>query len=289
MLTRLRHSKFVRQLAYSLREPASRGRLIIDAGKLENARVANREFLKTVDCWIREGDYQDSIFQYGLPPRVRHLIDNPMTEELTYSDVISCLARELGENLRYLELGVSVGKNFSQLLHYVDGAELSCFDIEDINPVLETMLVKRSEVEWQTAKDSMRKRPSRLTEYFFAEKNNRVRYLAGDIFDPQSWEHLRGRSYNLIFSDAFHSAKALLHEWEMIKACDLLAPEGFTVLWDDLGNREMRAAFYAIVAEMCRDHGLRRADAGIVFYRGWLGKHEPYHPLGFMRINHYWR
>ena len=288
-MTKIRQSRRFRWLAYLIQQSSIRGHLNIDKDRLEEARLANRAFLRTVDCWIREPDYQGSIFQYGLPPRMRHLIDAPMTDEVTYSDVISYLARAMGPDLRYLELGVSVGKNFSQVLNHVNGAELTCFDIEDINPVLEEMLVREDQVEWPTAHASMRKKPSRLTEYNFARNGNKVHYLAGDIFDEQSWERLRGQSYNLVFSDAFHSASALLKEWEMIKACNILAPDGFIMMWDDLGDREMRGAFYQIVKEMSVGHGLDKANAGIMFYRGWLGEHAPYHPIGFMRMTRRWR
>ncbi len=283
MATKLGQTRSFRKLAYLLEMPSIRGHLHIGKEKLEVARVANRAFLRTIDCWIREPDYKASIFQYGLPSRVRHLIDVPMTEEVTYSDAISCLARALGPDLRYLELGVSVGKNVSQVLHHVHGAELTCFDIEDINPVLEEMLVKQDHVEWPTAQESIRKKPSGLTTYNFSQNGNKVSYLAGDIFDKQSWERLRGRSYNLIFSDAFHSASALLKEWEMIKSCNLLADD-FTMMWDDLGDSDMRGAFYRIVIEMRAAYGSNKLNAGIVFYRGWLGEHAPYHPVGFMQV-----
>jgi hypothetical protein len=224
MMKKIRQAKSFRRIVYLVEEPSIRGHLVIDKERLEEARVVNREFLRTIDCWVSESDYRGSIFQYGLPSRVRHLIDLPMTDEVTYSDVISCLAHTMNGSLRYLELGVSVGKNFSQVLHQVNGVELTCFDIEDINPVLEKMLVRQNQMEWSTSQTSMRKKPSQMTEYRSLRNGNKVCYLAGDIFDEQSWERLRGQSYNLIFSDAFHSAPALLKEWEMIKACDLLAP-----------------------------------------------------------------
>jgi hypothetical protein len=289
MIKKLRQTVFFRRFSYLLQEPSVRGRLHIDKVKLEEVREANRAFLRTVDCWIRESDYQGSIFQYGLPARVRHLIDLPMTDEITYSDVISCLAHSAGPALRYLELGVSVGKNFSQVLRQARGAELTCFDIEDINPVLKETLIIQNQIEWPTAPASLRKKPSQLAEYSFAQNDNKVRYLAGDVFDDKSWERLRGQSFNLVFSDAFHSASALLKEWEMIKAGNLLSADGFLMMWDDLGNREMRTAFYHIVNEMSVEYGLDKANSGIEFYRGWLGEHAPYHPIGFMRMTGRWR
>jgi hypothetical protein len=289
VLNKIWQSNLLRRLAYFINERLIRGHLEINAKSLEEVRVANRAFLRTIDCWIKEPDYQGAIFQYGLPSRVRHLIDAPMSEEVTYSDIITYLARERRETLRYLELGVSVGKNFAQVMNQVSDAELTCFDIEDINPVFEEMLVKHGQAEWPGAQNSIRKKTSRMTEYSFVRNRNKVRYLAGDVFDEEAWKRLHGQSYNLVFSDAFHSAPALLKEWEMLKSYDLLEPSGFIMIWDDLGGWEMRSAFYAIVDEMHRRRGLSKANAGIEFYRGWLGNHEPSHAIGFMCVTHRWR
>ena len=136
---------------------------------------------------------------------------------------------------------------------------------------------------------SMRKAPSTLSEYRHEANGNRVRYLAGDVFDPGAWERLKGQSFNLVFSDAFHSAEALVREWDMIKKLDLLSHDGFVMLWDDLGGRDMRRAFYDVVEEMSRNHGLGKAKAGIRQYRGWVGANEPYHPMGFIQMPAGWR
>lgn len=239
--------------------------------------------LAGVKNWIADADYENSIFQYGLPPRVRPFIDAFIGEETTYSDVIAYLAHGLTAPVRYLEIGVSVGKNFFQLLHFLKEAELTGFDIEDINPTLERFLEKRAMSEWETSPASLRKRNSRLGEYAFPRNDNRVRYLAGDVFDERSWERLAGGKFNLVFSDAFHSGDALLHEWEEIKRFELLEPREFTMVWDDLHSPDMRAAFDRISTEMQSRFAIAPDDCGGGRCRGWMGPHEDHHTIGIVR------
>lgn len=281
-MTSLRQNRMVRQVAYWLTEPLSRGRLKIDKEKLHECKRTNRKFLNSIASWIHDEDYNKSIFQYGLPAHLRHLIDMPMTEETTYSDVISCAANGRGAQLKYLELGVSVGKNVSQIISQAQNAEITCFDIENTNPVLREMLTYVSEDTWPTSTSSARKEVSRLTEYRSDKNGNMIYYLAGDIFDEQAWARLRGRKFNVIFSDAFHSADAMRREWEMIKSFELLPSKDFTLFWDDLGNRDMRKVFYDIAREVKTWPNGKNANVGIEFLRGWLGRHEPHHPIGFI-------
>jgi hypothetical protein len=240
----------------------------------------NRAVLAKIPNWIQDTDYEASIFHYGLPRQIRPFINRSIGEEMTYSDLIAYMARALKAPVRYFELGVSVGKNFFQMLHQLKGADIVGFDIEDINPALERVLEKRSSVEWDTMAESLRKRSSRLTEYAFAANDNRVRYLAGDVFDEASWQRLAGEKFNLVFSDAYHSGDALIREWEKLKRFELLDAREFTMLWDDLDSPEMQSAFAQIIAEMQTLYGVAREDCGIGRARGWIGPYEPPHQVG---------
>ena len=258
----------------------------IDRPLMAEIMRQNRAVLAKIPNWIEDADYEGSIFHYGLPRQIRPFINRPIGEEMTYSDLIAYFARGLKAPVRYFELGVSVGKNFFQMLPQLKGADIVVLDIEDIiediNPVLERVLDKRSSVEWETMAESLRKRPSRLTEYSFAANNNRVRYLAGDVFDEASWQRLAGEKFNLVFSDAYHSGDALIREWEKLKRFELLDAREFTMLWDDLDSPEMQSAFAQIVAEMQTLYGVAREDCGIGRAHGWIGPHEPPHQVGLV-------
>jgi hypothetical protein len=107
-----------------------------------------------------------------------------------------------------------------------------------------------------------------------------VTYLAGDVLDARSWDRLRGQRFNVIFSDAFHTGRALLNEYDEMLRTAILDPEEFVVVWDDLDNRGMRRAFRRIAADLVSRYGLSEKAASIEFLRGWLGTNERAHAVG---------
>jgi len=254
----------------------------IDSLRLSEIMRKNRAALATVANWIADADYEHSIFHYGLPRHIRPFIDRPIGEATTYSDLIAYFADLLPGPVRYLEIGVSVGKNFFQMLHHLKDADLTGLDIEDINPVLERFLEKGGTTDWDTMPGSLRKKPSCLTDYAFQPNGNRVRYIAGDVFDGNTWAKLAGGTFNLVFSDAYHSADAIAREWERLKTLDLLDRRAFAMLWDDLDTPEMRAAFADISREMRERFSIPPDDTGIGMCRGWIGPYEPPHAVGLV-------
>ena len=254
----------------------------IDKPRLAEIMRKNRGVLGTVSTWVDDATYENSIFHYGLPRHIRPFINQAIGDEPTYSDLIAYFASLLKSPIRYFEIGVSLGKNFFQMLHQLRDADLVGLDIEDINPVLEGVLEKRSVVEWPTMLGSLRETPSRLTEYRFASNANRVRYIAGDVFDSDTWARLKGEKFNLIFSDAYHSADAILGEWQRIKELALLDEREFAIIWDDLDTPDMQAAFGAIAREMQSLYGIRSEECGIGRARGWIGPYEPAHGVGLV-------
>jgi hypothetical protein len=231
---------------------------------------ANRRTLSLVGQWISEETYENSVYLYGLPPACKHRIDAPLPEEVTYSDAIAYLSRFLNKKIRYCELGVSVGKNFLQLANFLSMSELVGFDIEEVNPVLESFLSFRGRTEWETMAGSIKKGRSSLTEYEYQARQNRVRYLSGDIFDECSWEKLSGSRFNLIFSDAFHSPEAIIFEHEMIAKYELLDDGEFVLVWDDLAGG-MEEAFQEIWSRMKGTYGLAEQSRVRIVLNGWVG------------------
>jgi hypothetical protein len=243
---------------------------------------ANRRSLKSINEWISDADYEGSIFQYGLPKDVRHLIDLEQGEAPTYADAILALSHRLRTQVNYLEIGVSVGKTFWQVLNGVKNSKVTGFDIEDVNPSLARMLGETTSAsKWQSPPESMRKVDAVDLVFERTAAGNSVRYLAADVFDAAAWDRLDGEKFNLIFSDAFHSPDALLHEFRMIRDKNLLDHNEFILVWDDL-HGHMLDAFH----EICRSiRGEMAGSCGPEFIlplNGWLGKHEVQHPVGFL-------
>lgn len=80
---------------------------------------------------------------YGVSAEVEALLDKPVGLEISYTDVLAWLLLSLSTP-RYLEIGVSVGKNLHRMLHaaaaYGGGGEsVIGLDLEPISPRLEAL------------------------------------------------------------------------------------------------------------------------------------------------------
>ena len=249
--------------------------------KLESIINQNRKTLDKIPFWIEDEVYQKSIYLYGLPKHVRHLIDKKIGKEPTYTDIMLYYADFLKKPINYLELGVSVGKNFFQIASYLKNSTLTGFDIENINPTLKHFFTFKKQISaWKTPKTSLRKNISSFDYYKSKLNNNSFYYLTGDIYDKNAWKQFEGKKFNLIISDASHSDKALFFEYKMMEKYNLLDDE-FIIIWDDL-NKKLRTAFTSITNKLMRKHDLASNTRFIKPLNGWLGKHEEKHPIGFL-------
>ena len=240
----------------------------------------NRDTLSLIPHWISDEVYDASVFQYGVPAPLKHLLDKSIGPEATYTDAICFLQSRLTSPVQYLELGVSVGKNFFQIASFFANSTLTGFDIEEINPVLEAQFSEgTTDDRWTTKDGSMKKGESSLKSY--RHKTNRVRYLSGDIFDEGAWARLAGEKFNVIFSDAFHSPDALRIEYEMLKRHDLINREQFIMMWDDLGGK-MTGEFLHIYDDMRSEYGLTGSSLALNTYQGWMGEGVPKHMIGII-------
>lgn len=252
---------------------------IFPKNKIEPIVNYNRETLEKVNNWIDDEIYEKSIYQYGLPQQARHLIDLEIGKDITYSDAILYLCSFLKKDVRYLELGVSVGKNFFQITNFLKNSQITGFDIEEINPILEKIFTKIDRKDWETMKGSMKHENSSLTTYSYSQNNNKIAYLSGDVFDENSWKRLAGNRYNVIFSDAFHTPEALLIEYEMIKKFQLIDDEEFILVWDDL-HGDMETSFNKIWFDLQKKYNLEEQSKLRVGLNGWLGQNEFIHEIG---------
>lgn len=258
---------------------------IFPKNKIEPIINFNRETLKKINNWIDDEVYEKSIYQYGLPRQVRHIIDREIDADITYTDTILFLSSFLKKDINYLELGVSVGKNFFQVTNFLKNSNITGFDIEDINPTLERFFSKKNRIEWETMKGSMKKKNSSINTYLYEPNNNKIWYLSGDVFDEKSWQRLSGNKYNIIFSDAFHSPEALLIEYEMVKKYGLIDEEEFILIWDDL-HGEMEISFNKIWLDLQQKYNLKENDKLRICLNGWLGQNEFVHEIGIIsKIN----
>lgn len=231
----------------------------------------NRRTLASVPAWVREDVWRSppSVCNYGLPQRVLHLIDKPISADVvTEADMLCMFMTELA-SVQYLEIGVSVGKTFYQLLMFarahVPVFTMSCLDIEKVNPTLAQLLGDSPETR------------GRKTSW------DNVAYYTADEFDPTIWDEMAGSRFNLVFSDAMHAADALLEEYARVKP--LLDPAGFFYCFDDLEPDEVGGAMWGAVRQIHADVVAAFPAASLHHLRihGWLGEHEHVHHFGVIR------
>ena len=80
----------------------------------QNIINKNRGFLKSIDSFLPIEVYQNN--DYGIQQRIYQKLDDEIVDLPTYSDLISFLIAKIYINeVNYLEIGVSVLKNFLQI------------------------------------------------------------------------------------------------------------------------------------------------------------------------------
>ncbi|MGF1506544.1 MAG: hypothetical protein ACFB51_15640, partial [Anaerolineae bacterium] len=181
-----------------------------DPGGFLEVMQRSREALLGVDEWLSEQAYRESAWQYGLP--MGRGAVNGVEFYPTYTDLLLLLARYLPDPVRYLEIGVRVGKNLWQMVNVLSGAEVVGMDVEHINPALAARLGSgECLTEWPYTftdyRGQRRERAATLTQY--THSDNAIHYLSADKFSDKTWEQLAGRQFNLILSDACHKPESL--------------------------------------------------------------------------------
>src|SRR3954447_11554314 len=84
----------------------------LDRGRLEKLHEENRRLVTAVPEWISDETLRTSIFRYGIPEEIRDLIDRDVGFGASYTDALALFAASLRKPVSYLEIGISVGKNF---------------------------------------------------------------------------------------------------------------------------------------------------------------------------------
>ncbi|HEX6965982.1 MAG TPA: class I SAM-dependent methyltransferase [Gemmatimonadaceae bacterium] len=236
----------------------------MDRGIIE----ANRSYLNSIPQWINDADYRASRSGYGCPERLLPLLNLPIDNALTYTDLLVDAAARMAGSVDYLEIGVSVGKNFFVMANALHDARLYGVDWERINPTLE----RRFELVGARAP---------VAHYRF--RTNDITYVQGDVFDDEAWCALAGRRFNVIFSDACHQQHALLREFEMLRQLDLIDRTKLFMLWDDLDrdpDGPVSRAFWHIAGMLRSELDIPDDGAFMLQANGWLGQHEHTHTVG---------
>jgi len=259
----------------------------------------NRKTLDSVKQWILYEDWTmpPSLFNYGLPSHVFHLIDKPINNDVSEVDYLCHLMSTMtcnNHSIRYLEIGVSVGKNLYTVVQYLKGLAASShrhtvtgIDIEKINPILQNLLASshtthKTETFINTKPTSIRNCTTNVCTQF-DDTTLSTRYYEADEFSSV-WTHLAD-PFNLVFSDALHDPRALMHEYFSLKENNLLdTVNGFFYCFDDLEaddkTGQMWGAVRRIVSDMTRTFITLDIRVKHLEMNAWLGQHEHKHHFG---------
>jgi hypothetical protein len=266
--------EFLRKLVQGQDQVSVKPEFEFPGDQMELIKKENRSSLSLIDDWIDETAFSRSCFKYGVPDFIKTEINKPIGEAITYTDLMLLISRNYFSSINYLEIGVSVGKNFFQLINAHANGSFTGFDIEEINPVLEKRLTFKSREEWETPSKSIKKSHSSFKTYQF--NDTEVSYLSADVWDENSWAKLKGNKFNMVFSDALHTPKAILFEFEMLVKFDLLA-DNFVIIWDDLVGK-MKNSFFKIIRKYDRKYEIK--EVYLLNINGWIGEHESAHSVG---------
>lgn len=239
----------------------------------------NREVTAQIGQWTPPNLIKNSVFRYGVNPDLEALLNLPLDEECTHTDLLVYFGRQQKPKCKYLELGVSVGKTFWQVLNNCAPCEAWGFDIEELTPVLKSRLREESREEWPSPPDSLKKTPSSISRFVHPDSGSKVTYICADIFDDRAWERLAGQRFNLVLSDALHLPSALDFEWDHLTRAEVLHPEETVIVWDDL-NGEMKSWFLQKQAAIAGQLAVPARKVSTAYLNGWLGRREFPHRLG---------
>lgn len=198
------------------------------------------------------------------------------------------------ERLKYLELGVAVLKTFHVQSKFFLNASLTALDLIDPNPKIRKRFWKnrRGLAVWmdvdlpagyrdkrvELSRRNMQHMSIDISGYLLqydGPKGNNIFYMTGDVFNKVTWTKLqkevvaRQGAMDLIFSDAFHSADAVVEEIDNMIQYGIIngtesAHKDFAMIWDDCTERSLiQESFHRqIVPKLAQEFRGRRYCAG---------------------------
>lgn len=222
----------------------------------------NRNFLNSVDTFLTKEQFNS--VDYGIPLKLFEHIDKPFNSYHTYSDLLVFMANYFDKrDFNYLEIGVSVMKNYFQMANQLENAKISGFDNNAINPNFIDLFDKEAEHLF-------------TSEY----NNNNLSYFMGDLLDKNHTSKFleKGIKYDLIFSDALHTKEGVMSEYNNIIK-DSLA-DNFILYFDDLDFPDLLDASKEIYYDLQNNY--QKLEFYTFDINGWVGQHEKFHKNGFI-------
>ena len=228
--------------------------------------VKNRIKLFKLGKFIDIDEINKSDDMYGVWKNVNNL-NKFLGFRLTNIDLIQFLSTLLSQKVVYTEIGVSVLKNFYLMANFLNKSKLYAFDINDIYKPMEKKLkfINKSGIKTKYLLDS-----------------NEIIYFKGNVFssdDLISFSDEFKKKTNLIYSDADHTEKGLMFEYEYFYK--LVLDEEFILYFDDINSKTM-PGFLKILEKIRTERPSSNISGYTFWINGWMGKNENQHRNGII-------
>ena len=271
---------------------------------LPGAIRLNRNHHNSVASWVATETLKSppSRFNYGVPEHIVSKLNLNIDDNPIIADLISSLAASIGDDVRYLEIGTSIGKTAYLVMAYahVRNIPLVCFclDIEEINEVFLRMTEDLFQINSSKAIFPRSEFFQRLAYVFRSHHNcdtslvkigKTFYYACGDEYDLVTWDIVAGESpakgFNIVYSDALHDPSALRFEYSQLKALNLLCKSTLYYVFDDLeyspAQAEVSKGMWSSVLAIAEDLTESFHDVNIYggLINGWIGQHEHPHAI----------
>tara|TARA_Y100000389_G_scaffold203602_1_gene252583 strand:- start:13961 stop:14794 length:834 start_codon:yes stop_codon:yes gene_type:complete len=233
--------------------------------KLARIVFNNRKALKSIKSFRSGTLISKSKDNYGLTKKGYDLVDKNINLRLTYMDIIPYLCNYIGNEIIYVEIGVSVLKNFYCIANNLTSSKLFAFDINTINPIIEEKFNYKKQLS------------NNSKSYEF--NSNQITYIQGDVYNSGDLQELVDLSQqaNFIFSDADHTPEGLMSEY--VNYYSKCLAENFIIYFDDI-NSEMFETFITIYKDI--EKKLSNINAYTFAINGWFGENENLHKNGII-------
>ncbi len=223
---------------------------------LETIIYKNRIFLETIEKFLPYNIYLEN--DYGVQKRIYDKLEDEIIDFPTYSDLLSFFIKNItADRVNYLEIGVSVLKNYLQINNNVENSDIVAFDINDVNPNFNDL--KKIE-----------------------KNNNNLFYFKGSVLnktDAENFKIFYKNKFDIVFSDALHEPDAVRSEFELIIKNNL--KKEFLIYYDDLDFPGLENELYSIKSQL--ENSINRE---VNFYTfkiyGWIGQNEKLHKNGII-------
>lgn len=270
---------------------------------LRDVYAKNQATRASVKVWIDRAHWESppSFFNYGLPAYALPKINLPVGGRPIGHDLVGLLGAQLQQQragqqerkLRYLEIGVSVGKCLmTQLQYFGPRAQTWAFDLEEINPTFAALLTPGTpalidswtEEQLEPGMKTLRRSSGQVhvdtIKAFSSPAGGELRYLAADEFNAIAWQRLRAHNaepFDLIYSDALHTPDALLFEASQLLHLSLVNLQGFAIVWDDCAGSMVTQAVCPILELLRKQPGVPLVHFARYSIGGWTGINEEEH------------